>query len=72
MRQNSMFIDKAVLDNFYTEKLPFGCSEALNKRSYYAGRRDNHMGLARNRRLVSSIKNVTTYLNILQYFEKEF
>jgi hypothetical protein len=65
-------MDKSVLDSLYTEHLPQGCSDALSKRSFYAGRRDSHFGLARNRKLISSIKSVPSYLNTLQYFEKEF
>lgn len=72
MKKNSLFIDSTVLNNFYTEKLPTGCNEALIKKNFYAGSNDIHMGKARNRKIISPIKYISTYINTLQYFEKEF
>jgi len=72
MRQNNIFIDSAVLNNFYTEKLPKGCSEAITKENFYTGSYDLHSRKSRNRKLISPIKNIPSYINMLQYFEKEF
>lgn len=72
MKTHNMFVDKAVLDTLYTETLPRGCSNAFYKKNYYAGGRDSHIGRVRNKKLNSPIKNVVSFLNTLQYFEKEF